>query len=67
MIAIAFAGIPGVCSVAGRVGVEREFAGISGVCSVAGRVRIEGFLEALPWFLSLFPIDRIALALQDEM
>ena len=36
-----FAGISGVCSVAGSVGVEQACAGISGVCSVEGRVGVE--------------------------
>ena len=52
MVASASAGISGVCSVAGRVGVERASAGVSGVCSVAGR-----FLEGLPWSCGLFPIE----------
>ena len=34
--------------------------GISGVCSVARQVRVERFLEVLPWFNGLFPIDSIA-------
>ena len=60
MVASALAGISGVCSVAGRVGVERAAGGISGVCSVAGRVGVESFLEVLPWSCGLFPIEQIA-------
>ena len=47
MVASACAGISGVCSVAGRVGVEHAYAVICGVCSVAGRVGVERFLEML--------------------
>ena len=54
------AGISGVCSVAGRVGVERALVSFSGFCSVAGRVQIESFLEVLPWSCGLFPMEPIA-------
>ena len=60
MVASALADISGVCSVAGRVGVERASVGISGVCSVAGRVRVERFLDVLPWSNGLFAIELIA-------
>ena len=53
------AGISGVCSVAGRVGVERALVSFSGFCSVAGRVAIDSFLEVLPWSCRLFPIKPI--------
>ena len=62
-------GISGVCFVAGRVRVERAFVRICGVCfvarrgvcSVARHVKVERFLEVLPWFKGLFPIESIAL------
>ena len=60
MVASASDGISGVCSVAGRVGVERALVSFSGFCSVAGRVEIESFLEVLPWSCGLFPIEPIA-------
>ena len=61
MVASASDGISGVCFVAGRVGVERAPVRICGVCSVARHVRVERFLEVLPWFKGLFPIESIAL------
>ena len=60
MVASACAGISGVCSVAGRVGVEHAYAVICGVCSVAGRVGVERFLEMRPWFCNLFLMKLIA-------
>ena len=60
MVASACAGISGVCSVAGRVGVEHAYAVICGVCSVAGRVGGERFLEMRPWFCNLFLMKLIA-------
>ena len=60
MVASASADISGVCSVAGRVGVERAPVRICGVCSVARHVRVERFLEVLPWSNGLFPIESIA-------
>ena len=60
MVVSASDGIFGVCSVAGRVGVERAPVRICGVCSVARHVRVERFLEVLPWSKGLFPIESIA-------
>ena len=60
MVASALVGISGVCSVAGRVGVEHACAGISGVRSVAGRVGRERFLKGLLWSCGLFLIEAIA-------
>ena len=60
MVASASDGISGVCSVAGRVGVEHAYAVICGVCSVAGRVGVERFLEMRPWFCNLFLMKLIA-------
>ena len=60
MVASASDDISGVCSVAGRAGVERAPVRICGVCSVARHVRVERFLEVLPWSCGLFPIEQIA-------
>ena len=60
MVSSACAGISGVCSVAGRVGVKHAYAGICGVCSVAGRVGVDRFLEMRPWFCNLFLMKLIA-------
>ena len=60
MVASASDGFSGVCSVAGRVGVEHAYAVICGVCSVAGRVGVERFLEMRPWFCNLFLMKLIA-------